>query len=304
MGDVCVVGSFMMDLLVRAPRRPLPGETIIGTEFDRFLGGKGFNQALAAARSGAATTMVGRLGADDFGIEFQQRLAHDGIGGDGVVVDDRHGTGVGLPLVEESGENSIVVVPRANSAMRVDDVRASADLIERADVVLLQLELPVEAVVAAARIARAAGTRVILNPAPASGTHEELRGLADVLVPNEREACALLDTDHPDVAGLAASWNCDVVMTAAAAGCVVASGGKLWTFPSFEVDVVDTVGAGDAFCGALAAWLAAGAPLDEAVRFATAAGALAVTTRGAEPSMPGRDDIVAMVDGSADRSVV
>jgi ribokinase len=294
-----VVGSFMMDLVVRAPRRPRSGETVIGTDFQRYLGGKGFNQAIAAARSGAATTMVGRLGDDEFGREFLQQLAIDGIDHRHVTVDPTLGTGVGAPVVEAGGENSIVVVPRANAACSASDIERSATTIAGSDVVLLQLELPIDAVVAACRIARAASTTVILNPAPAHGPHTELLGLVDVLVPNEGEAGVLLgESGEPDVDRLAARWGCQVVLTAAAAGCVVATGRATWTVPSVAVEPVDTVGAGDAFCGALAAWLAGGASIDDAVRYANAAGALAVTRFGAEPAMPHRHDVVALVDAA------
>lgn len=299
MGRVCVIGSFMMDLVVRAPRRPLPGETIIGSDFKRFLGGKGFNQALAAARAGATTTMIGRLGNDEYGHEFLAKLAHDQVRSSGVVVDMMHGTGIGAPLVEDSGENSIVVVPRANGALTDADIEAAADAIVEADVVVLQLELPTSTAVAACRIAREASTLVLLNPAPAIGQHEELRGLIDVLVPNEHEARTLLDDGEPDVARLADHWKCHVVMTAAGAGCVVANGSEPWTSPPFAVEPIDTVGAGDAFCGALAAWLADGCDLVDALPYANAAGALAVTRHGAEPAMPRRDEIIALVESAA-----
>jgi ribokinase len=296
MHRVCVVGSFMMDLLIRAPHRPQPGETVIGTSFQRILGGKGYNQALAAARAGATTTMIGRLGDDEYGREFLAGLDSEGVGSTGVVVDPVHGTGVGAPVVEDSGENSIVVVPRANGALTDSDIDASADLIAEADILLLQLELPPSTAVAAARVARRAGTRVLLNPAPAGGLHTELRGLVDVLVPNEHEARTLLGGGALDCVRLAHHWACDVVVTTGGAGCVVADGDAPLTIPSFLVESIDTVGAGDAFCGALAAWLAAGAELAEALPYANAAGAIAVTRPGAGPSMPRRDEIVALAE--------
>jgi ribokinase len=296
MGRVCVVGSFMMDLLIRAPRRPQPGETVIGTSFQRILGGKGYNQALAAARAGASTTMIGRLGDDEYGREFLAGLAGEGVGATGVVVDPVHGTGVGAPVVEDSGENSIVVVPRANGALTAADIDAAADLIAEADVLLLQLELPPSTAAAAARVARRTDTRVILNPAPASGAHPELRGLVDVLVPNEHEARTLLGEAAVDAVRLAHLWACDVVVTTGGAGCVVANGSEPIAIPTFPVESIDTVGAGDAFCGALAAWLAGGSDLADALPYANAAGAIAVTRPGAGPSMPRRDEIVALAD--------
>ena len=190
MTAVCVLGSFMMDLALRAPRRPVAGETVVGTGFAMFLGGKGFNQAVAASRAGARTAMIGRLGVDEFGCRFRERLRAESIDCTHVVVDDETGTGIGVPLVEESGENSIVIVPRANERMTPSDVERSARLITAAGVLLLQLELPVDTAIAAARIAKRSGALVVLNPAPAPriGVIDEFRGLVDVLVPNEVEA--------------------------------------------------------------------------------------------------------------------
>jgi ribokinase len=304
-GRLCVVGSFMMDLVVRAPRRPLAGETIVGHGFDMFLGGKGFNQAVAAARCGATTAMVGRLGDDDFGRRFRECLAIEGIDDTHVAVDAAAGTGIGAPLVETGGENSIVVIPRANAALSPVHIEAAAPAITSATVLLLQLELPVVTAVAAARLARDAGVTVVLNPAPALAAVDmaPLRGLVDVLVPNETEAMMLAGavTNGDGSVGLAATlrrWSgAAVVLTAGGAGCVLADGEGTESVASHPVDVVDTVGAGDAFCGVLGAWLADGSSLREAVRHANAAGALAVTRAGAEPSMPRRDDVVALVAG-------
>jgi ribokinase len=306
-GRVCVVGSFMMDLVLRAPRRPATGETVIGTSFETFLGGKGFNQAIAAARAGATTTMVGRVGNDDFGRQFLECLAAEAIDNTYVSADETEGTGVGMPLVEESGENSIVVVPRANSNLSPADIQAASAAIAGADVLLLQLELPMDVVVAAARIAHDAGVLVVLNPAPApvDGNLEALRGLVDVIVPNEHEARMLGDAHHlgdahqlgdaEAVDRLVDRFSTSVVMTVGGSGCVGRDGATAFSVTAHQVDVVDTVGAGDAFCGALGAWIAAGDSLRDAVLHANAAGALAVTKAGAEPSMPRRDAIVRLV---------
>jgi ribokinase len=292
----------MMDLVVRAPRRPGAGETVFGTDFEMFLGGKGFNQSIAAARAGAVTSMIGRLGDDDFGRQFRGRLLSEGIDNTHVTTDEETGTGIGAPLVEESGENSIVVIPRANAFLSPDDIRRAAPLIAGADVLLLQLELSVDVAMAAARLAKEAGVTVILNPAPAPAlsTFERFRGLVDVLVPNETEARALVtgDAGVDDVEltqALGAHLQASVVMTIGDRGCVATDTEDVFSLAAHPVDVVDTVGAGDAFCGALAAWLSAGAPFHEAVVHANAAGALAVTRRGAEPSMPGFDSIVQLV---------
>jgi ribokinase len=272
MGRVVVVGSFMMDLVARTPRLPAPGETVIGESFAQFLGGKGFNQAIAAARSGGDVSMIGRVGEDAFGRSFLDALDAAGIDRRGVSTDSAVGTGVGLPVVESSGQNAIVVIPRANHELRTIPV----EVIEGASVVLLQWELPVGVTVEAARVARDAGATVVLNPAPAVGRVADYAGLIDVLVPNETEAAAIGPVE-----------GVEMVLTLGARGAQVGD----VVLPPHHVECVDTVGAGDAFCGALCAALAAGASLVEAARIGNAAGALAVTRHGAEPSMPFKADI-------------
>ena len=283
MGRVCVVGSFMMDLVARTPTLPKPGETVIGESFAMFLGGKGFNQAVAAARSGGDVAMVGRVGDDDFGQRFLASLDAEGIDRRGVSIDPSIGTGVGLPVVESSGQNSIIVIPQANHALTAAGL--PYDVLASASVVLLQWELPEPVAVEAARIARAAGATVILNPAPAVGDIGAFEGLVDVLVPNENEAAVLGSV--PDL---------DVVLTLGEQGArVVLRDGTSTDIAPHDVTCVDTVGAGDAFCGALAAALAGGATLVEAARIGNAAGACAVTIEGAEPSMPRRAAIDALL---------
>jgi ribokinase len=298
-GGVAVVGSFMMDLVIRAPRRPEAGETLVGSGFEVFLGGKGCNQAIAAARAGAATSMIGRLGADDFGARFLDCLEAEGIDASGVTIDPDEGTGVGAPLVDDGAANSIVIVPRANHRMAVDDIVAAAPTIERAAVLLLQLELPIEVVEAAAVMARAAGTTVVLNPAPAHAAGlDAFAGFVDVLVPNEVEAAALSGVPGDPLAAaevLREQLGAAVVVTVGEEGAWVLDGGAPERLAAHRVDAVDTVGAGDAFCGALGARLAAGATLREATVYANAAAALSVTKPGAEPSMPRAEDIEALL---------
>lgn len=287
MSTVAVLGSFMADLVVRAPRRPEPGETLVGHSLDTYLGGKGFNQAVAAARAGASTSMLGRLGDDEHGAAFLATLGRDGIDATHVVVDPAVGTGIGLPLVEDSGENSIVIIPRANLRVTPTDVAAAAGAIAAADVLLLQLELPVDASLAAARIAREAGATVVLNPAPATTTIAAFAGLVDVLVPNRVEAAGLTGATGTDAAeALRRELGCEVVLTMGADGVVVLAGGGTEHLAAHRVDAVDTVGAGDAFCGVLGARLAAGDDLATAAVRANAAAALSVTRAGAEPSIP------------------
>lgn len=262
----------MMDLVARTAVLPKPGETVIGDSFAQFLGGKGFNQALAAARSGGDVAMVGRVGDDAFGREFLEALDREGIDRTGVSVDPLIGTGVGLPVVESSGQNAIIVIPRANHAL----VDLPRELIASADVVLLQWELSPAVTVEAARIAREGGATVVLNPAPAIGNIADYAGLIDILVPNETEAAVLGDVD-----------GVQLVLTLGDNGARVGD----VHLPPHDVTCIDTVGAGDAFCGALCAALAGGASLLEAARIGNAAGAYAVTKEGAEPSMPHKADI-------------
>ncbi|HST87031.1 MAG TPA: ribokinase [Ktedonobacterales bacterium] len=296
-GGVVVLASFILDLVARVPRRPLPGESIVGSDFGMFAGGKGNNQAIAAARSGADVRVIGRLGEDVFAAPFVAALAREGIDARSVARDAEAGTGLAFPLIEPDGQNSIVVLPRANLALRPEHVRTAAAAFDGAAVLLAQLEVPVETAAAAAEMARDRGMRVLLNPAPApaDGLPGHLLRLVDVLVPNEREAETLSGVAVRDAAGaeraaraLIAAGCRQVVVTLGRAGAVWVAGQDqpaIW-LPPFAVEQVDATGAGDAFCGVLAAGLAAGMNERVALRRASAAGALAVTRMGAEPSMP------------------
>ncbi|MDI1463135.1 ribokinase [Catellatospora sp. KI3] len=310
--DVCVLGSFMKDLIAQAPRRPETGETLRGHGFYEALGGKGLNQAVAAARAGARVAMVGRLGADRYGEEFLLMLAQEGIDASQVHRDADLGTGVGLPVVEPTGANSIIIVPRANEAVTAADVEAAAGVIRSSRILLVQLELPVEAVVAALRLARAAGVFTVLNPAPYADLPGEIADLVDVIVPNEVEAEQLtgLSCRGDAALGVALKLRRDfagtgAVVTLGGRGVVVVDrdtdepepGWRMNALNAYDVDVVDTVGAGDAFCGALTARLAAGDSLLAATEFASAAGALAVTRHGSAPAMPALDEITALLHG-------
>jgi ribokinase len=300
-GRVCVLGSFMADLVVTAPRRPLPGETLVGTSFANHLGGKGYNQAVAAARAGAATTMIGRLGNDDFGHRFRAGLIAEGIDDRYVATDLEAGTGVGLPVVEPDGQNSIIIVPRANASVSVEDVELAAHAIQAADVLLLQLELPIETATAAAALAAASGTRVILNPAPWAPLPPELFAHVTWLIPNENEAAQLLGEDptavDPEIAAedIQARWRLPaVLLTLGEDGVLVRSGEDSTFLTAHPVQAIDTVGAGDVFCGALAAELAAGRGLLEAATYANAAAAIAVTRPGGADSAPARAEVEAL----------
>jgi ribokinase len=311
--DVCVLGSFMKDLVATAERRPLPGETLHGTGFAEFLGGKGVNQAIAAARMGARTAIVGTIGEDRYGEEFLDLLKTDGVDTGWVVRHPELGTGVGLPLVLPDGSNSIIIVSRANAAITADDIAAAAEVLTGSRVLSVQLELPVEASRAALRLASAAGVTTILTPAPVGPVDPALAEYVDLLVPNEVEAAALTGLDCDDetqvpviARKLADEWGLR--------GCVVTLGSRgafvldraedvEVRVPPHRVATVDTVGAGDAFCGSLAASLAEGAGLVDAVRLANAAAALSTTVNGAADSAPERSAAQALLGSSvAERS--
>ncbi|GAA1128797.1 ribokinase [Kribbella jejuensis] len=312
MTDVCVLGSFMKDLVASAERRPLPGETLHGTGFAEFLGGKGVNQAIAAARMGARTAIVGTIGADRYGEEFLELLASNGVDTSWVVRHPSLGTGVGLPLVLPDGGNSIIIVSRANAAITTLDVEAAADVLTASKVLSVQLELPVEASHAALRLASTAGGTTILTPAPVGPVDPALAGLAgyvDILVPNEVEAAALTglncddESQVPMIARkLAEDWDlrgCVVTLGARGAYVLDRAGSFEERIAPYAVDTVDTVGAGDAFCGSLAASLADGADLVDAVRLANAAGALSTTVNGAADSAPVRAAAIALLESTA-----
>ncbi len=285
-----------MDLVVRTSRQPEMGETIFGHHFDTFVGGKGCNQSIAASRLGAEVTIIGRIGSDVFGDQLLELVRREHIATDHVHRDQHNRTGIASILVDESGDNSIVVVSGANMYLSVVDIDGAADVIRAADVLLLQLEVPVETSLRAADIARDAGCRVILNPAPARDLPERLLGLVDILTPNQSEVTALTGIsaiDRPDDAAhaLIARGVDTVIVTMGARGALVTQGGSRFTIPAFPVSVVDTTAAGDAFSGALAVALAEGLQRVDAARFANAAGALTCTQLGAAPSLPLRREV-------------
>jgi ribokinase len=302
---IAVVGAFNLDLVFWAERRPQRGESLIGRRFGMFPGGKGFNQAVAAARLGAEVTMIGRLGTDSFAEPFLDTLATEGIGTRYVVRDPDEGTGVASPVVEADGSNSIVLVPRANMRLTPDDVDAAAPAIRAADALLFQLETPPDASLRAAELAREGGARVIFNPAPAVPFPEGLWPLCNLLVPNEIEVAMLAGHPADDPTGAArvllARGPQAVVVTLGDQGALLVTAAGEQRFAPHRVEVVDSVAAGDAFCGGLAVRLAEGAPLAEAVCFANAAGALAVTVAGAAPSMPRRAAVEALLSEATAR---
>ena len=298
MGRVTVVGSFMFDLVARAPRRPKTGETLIGDSFGMFIGGKGANQAIAASRLNALVCMVGRLGDDLFGNQFLDKFSDEKINTDFVIQDKNNGTGVGMPLIDASGDNSIVIIPRANTALSAENINQGYEAIANSDILLLQLEVPIEASQRAAEIAKENSTIVILNPAPAREIPDTLLDLVDILTPNESETeilsgiSATTEKEAKEAARILMDKGVEtVILTLGSRGSLLLTATVESFFPANQVDVVDTTAAGDAFCGALAASLANGSTIEEAVKTGNAAGALAVTKLGAEPSLPKKADL-------------
>lgn len=304
MTRIAVLASFNMDLVMRAARRPETGETLQG-EFAMFLGGKGFNQAVAARRLGADVAVVGRVGDDAFGARFLAALDAEGIDREAVAVDPDAGTGVAAVVVEPDGTNTIIQAPRANRALTAADAERFWKQTGHADAALLNLETSMPAAIAFARAARDAGARVVLNPAPVGDVPDDLLVLADLLVPNALEAQALTGVtvgtplDALEAMVVLPRGPEALVVTLGAAGVVAVAADLRLHAPPPAVDVVDTVGAGDAFCAALAVRLGEGAGIEDAVRFANAAGALATTVAGAEPSMPRRPAVEALLSAPA-----
>ena len=293
---VAVVGSLVSDLVVWVDHLPRKGESQVVNRWERHLGGKGFNQAVTARRCGAMVTLIGRAGDDEMADQFLEKLDSEHI--DAFVGRDAEaGTGMAMPMILPSGDNSIVLLPRANMALRPEHVSEVGDVIRDANTLLLQLEVPVETSIRAAEIAREVGTMVIFNPAPARDGISALIALSDWVIPNETEAAAIAGLEVKDVETaflaaeriLAMGARRGVIVTLGDKGCAVVTPQERWHQLAFVVDAVDPTGAGDAFCGAFAVALTHSAR--SAVRFGAAAGALAVTRVGAEPSLPFGGDV-------------
>ncbi|MFJ5259041.1 ribokinase [Streptomyces sp. NPDC088387] len=291
MTHIAVLGSINMDLVAYVEKAPRRGETVTGREFRTIPGGKGANQAIAAARAGARVSMVGAVGNDGFGTQLRSALEHSGVDTDLLqTVDGPSGTA--HIVVDDEGGNAIVVIPGANGT--VDHLAAGDEgLIASADALLLQLEIPLTAVLGGARAARAHGVRTILTPAPARPLPDELLASVDLLVPNEHEAAGLTGRTDPREAATALLEHVpEVVITLGAAGSLHAvRGAEPVTVPAPRVTAVDSTGAGDTFVGALAVALTEGRPMPDALRWAAAAAALSVQREGASASMPYRTEI-------------
>lgn len=297
--DIAVVGSLNHDLTVHTPRHPKPGETVLGTSHYSSGGGKGANQAVAAARLGSAVAMIGAVGDDEHGQALLAALASDGIDLSGVGIRPTAPTGLAVITIDSDAENTIVVSPGANLTLTPADIASHADVISGARVLLAQLEVPVETVMAAAELVT---ETFCLNPAPAQTLPRELLNRVDVLIPNRSELADLAGVDEPSTEDqvMAAVARLEfagaVVVTLGADGALIVEDGIATTVPAPRVEAVDPTGAGDAFCGALAHGLARGSDLETSTRRAVVAGAIASTRNGAQPSMPAAEQLEALLE--------
>ena len=299
MKRIVVLGSTNTDMVVKAARIPAPGETILGGRFLMNPGGKGANQAVAAARLGGDVTFVAKVGDDLFGREAKALFKKEGIRTEHVLTDASEPSGVALIMVDAKGENCISVASGANGTLRPADLETARSEIEQAGVVLMQLETPIDTVLCAAQWAAAKGVTVILNPAPACALPAELMGCISLITPNESEAELLTGVKVTDeataqaaAAALCAKGIGRVVITMGAQGAYVYESGRGMFVPAFPVQAVDTTAAGDVFNGALAVALTEELPLAEAVRFAAKAASISVTRMGAQASAPRREELV------------
>ena len=295
MPDILVVGSLNADLVVRTPRFPQPGETISGEDLQVIPGGKGSNQAVAAARLGTGVSMLGRVGKDNFGDYLLENLKTNKVDAK-LVQRDEASTGTAVIIVDSNGQNSIVLSAGANGKVSSADVDAAS--FSDYKLLLLQLEIPIPAVLSAAKRAHEKGLRVILNPAPAKQLPEELLALADFLIPNETELNLLTGLPVHDLTSAEQAARTllergvkNVIVTLGSKGALIVTNEQVSPIESFKVDVVDTTAAGDAFIGGFATALLQDKLLEESVRYGCACGALAATKFGAQPSLPTKEDV-------------
>lgn len=301
MADIVVIGSLNMDLVVRVARMPQPGETVPGRDFQTIPGGKGANQAVAAALLGGSVAMVGRVGNDAFGSELINNLRRQGVDISHVQLEDDAATGTAMIMVDEMGQNSIVVAAGANGRLAREDVDGLERLLSQAKYLLLQFEVPLDTVQYATEKAQSHGVKVVLNPAPARPVPPQFLSRVDYVIPNESEASLLSGVQVHDLASaeeaarrLQGYGVPVVILTLGEKGALLVTGEKVCHVPAHRVEAVDTTAAGDAFIGGLAMALVQGYPLEEAVRYATCAGTLAVTRFGAQTSLPSAKEVQAL----------
>jgi ribokinase len=297
MPHVCVVGSSNVDLTFRTPRLPRPGETLAGSLFHFGYGGKGGNQAVMAARLGAQVSLVTRVGRDPFGRQLVNHYREEGVDVLCVLHDPTRNTGTAAIIVDDHAQNCIIVVPGANELLSPDDVRGAADVVRRADVVVCQLEVPLAAVQEAFEIAKAQGVRTILNPAPAVQLPYGLLRLTDLCVPNETELENLTGRPVGNIAqaieaarALREQGAETVLVTLGEQGALLVCDDRVAHFPAAAAQAVDPTGAGDAFVGSLAVFLAEGRGLDEAIRMANRVAAFTVTRHGTQSAFPSNSE--------------
>ncbi|HTL07118.1 MAG TPA: ribokinase [Chitinophagaceae bacterium] len=298
MEPILVIGSSNTDMVVKTSRFPVPGQTVMGGEFFMFSGGKGANQAVAAVRMGATVILLSKIGNDIFGQRAMEEYKKEGLVTDFITKDNGAASGVALILVNEAAENEIVVAPGANELLSIADIDAAAIVLATADIVLLQLEIPLPAVLHAAEKAQAAGARVILNPAPACALPASLLQLLYLITPNETEASMLTGIEVTDMAG--AAMAAEALLATGVQNVIITMGAKGAYFSNYYLQLmveapvvspVDTTAAGDVFNGVLAVALAEGREWEPAIRMACAAAAMSVTRMGAQASMPRREEL-------------
>jgi ribokinase len=306
---ILVVGSINLDLVAQCARLPRPGETVAGRSLREIPGGKGANQAVAAARLGAHVTMIGRVGDDAYGRRLREALIAAGVEVTHVRDMPNCQSGLAAINVDSTGENAIVVIGGANAKLSAADVAASESAFPDAQVLLVQLEVPLDTIVAAVKLARQYHVKVVVDPAPATDSLPNELLAADVICPNETEAARLCgqSVETVEQARAAAAWFCKqgakiaIVKRGEHGGVVATSAGGEQAFASFPVRAVDTTAAGDAFAGALAVALAENQSLEAALQFASATASIAVTREGAQPAMPTREEVDRLLESSGIR---
>ncbi|MFP5110972.1 ribokinase [Bacillaceae bacterium C204] len=298
MKKILVIGSFMTDLVVQTPKVPVEGETIIGNTFNRFTGGKGANQAVAAARLGGDVTMIGKLGEDDFGREHIDALKSENINHHSILFDSQASTGVGNVVIDSNGNNRIIVVPGANLKLSEKDIEAFENVIINSDIVVLQLEVPMETVYKSIELANKHGKTIILNPAPAQPIDPKYMDKVDYFVPNETEASLLtnievsnLETAEKAAEVLLLQGYKNVIITLGNKGVIFKNNTEMKFVKAYTVKAVDTTAAGDSFIGSFAYGLSNNMTIEQSLNLAVAASALTVTKLGAQPSLPKIDDV-------------